>query len=83
MADGPNPGPLKAKERSSLKLTREDLLESDRPTVIARASTMEDIHTPITPTSRSQSEGVSLDAVVKLYIPDHSHKYFDISPVRE
>jgi len=83
LADGPNPGPLKAKERSSLKLSREDLLESDRPTGLARASTMEDIHTPITPTSRSQSEWVSLDAVRKLYISDHAHKYVDMSPVRE
>jgi len=63
----------------------ESLLDNDRPNVPVRASSMEDIHTLSTQTSRSRPGGIPriVDAVVKLYQPDHSHKYFVISPVRE
>lgn len=77
-------GPIKAKGTMTRK-SSESLLDSDRPNVPVRASSMEDIHTLSTQTSRSRPGGIPriVDAVVKLYQPDHSHKYIDISPVRE
>ena len=83
-ADSPL-GPVKAVKGVSTRKSSENLLDSDRPTVPIRASSMEDIHTLSTQTSRSRSGGIPriVDSVVKLHLPDHSHKYIDISPVSE
>ena len=49
-----------------------------------RASSMEDIHSLSSQGTGTKTGNVGakiVDAVVKLYLPDHSHKYIDISPV--
>ena len=83
-ADSPL-GPMKARKGVSTRMSSENLLDSDRPTVPIRASSMEDIHTLGTQPSRSRSGGIPriVDSVVKLHLPDHTHKYIDISPVSE
>ncbi len=44
---------------------------------------MEDLHSLSSPggNGKGGAAGKIVDAVVKLYLPDHSHKYLDISPV--
>lgn len=88
--DSSAPGPLKAKTKMSVrKVSTENLLDNDsKPKGPVRASSLEDIHA----LSKKQSSGGSssgggmagkiVDAVVKVYLPDHTHKYIDISPVR-
>ncbi len=46
---------------------------------------MEDIHSLSSPggNGKGGTAGKIVDAVVKLYLPDHSHKYLDICPVSE
>lgn len=89
LSDNPDtPGPLKAKGKMAVrKASTENLLDNDKKSSgPQRASSMEDIHT----LSKKQSSGKSggsgmggkiVDAVVKVYQPDHTHKYIDISPV--
>ena len=90
-------GPLKAKSKMSVrKASVENLLENDKPAAPVRASSMEDIHSISKQGSSSSSRGGKgggggvaggglagkiVDAVVKLYQPDHSYKYIDITPV--
>ena len=88
-------GPLKAKSKVQVqrKASVENLLENDKPSGPVRASSLEDIHA-MTTGSSSPSMGRSgkggsggglagkfVEAVVKLYQPDHSYKYIDITPV--
>lgn len=51
-----------------------------------RASSLEDIHSLSTKQQKQQSGRTGLaakivDGAVKLYSPDHTHKYVDVSPV--
>ena len=79
-------GPLKAKSKMSVrKVSTENLLD-DKPTGPVRASSLEDIHALSKKSSGGSSSsgggaGKIVDAVVKVYQPDHTHKYIDISPV--
>lgn len=81
------PTPLKAIKRGkSRKSSTENLFnggtEKSGP---LRASSMEDIHSLSSQSASGKAGGNApgkiVDAVVKLYLPDHSHKYLDISPV--
>ncbi len=70
------------------KISTENLLDNDRPASLIRASSMEDMHVLSKKSSSSSgsSSGPSMaskivDAVVKLYQPDHTHKYIDITMV--
>ena len=90
--DSCTPGPLKAKTKMSVrKVSTDNLLDGDdkKPAGPVRASSLEDLHAL---TKKQSSGGKSpsggamsgkiVDAVVKVYQPDHTHKYIDISPVR-
>lgn len=72
------------------KASTENLLDNDKdkPKGPVRASSLEDIHA----LSKKQGGGGGsssvggmagkiVDAVVKVYQPDHTHKYIDITPV--
>ena len=76
-------GPLKAKGKMpTRKMSTENILEEiPKPTGPIRASSMEDISTYSTHNSGSTAAPRIVDAVVKLYQPDHNYKYIDISPV--
>jgi hypothetical protein len=87
--DGGVGGPLKAKPmiKTARKLSSENLAggggkESPVGPGPVRATSLEDI-----PSFASHSGSLSassqrfVDAVVKLYVPDHTYKYLDISPV--
>lgn len=80
-------GPLKAKRKMpSRKASQENLLDNggEKPSAPLRASSLEDIHS-LSKQSQSGRTGLSakiVDGAVKLYSPDHSHKYVDVSPVR-
>jgi len=74
------------------KASVENLLENDKPSGPVRASSLEDIHaisgssSPSMGRSGKGGSGGSLagkfvEASVKLYQPDHSYKYIDITPV--
>lgn len=92
--DSCTPGPLKAKTKMSVrKASVENLLggSDSKPAGPVRASSLEDIHAL---TKKQSTGGKSsgsgggggmagkiVDAVVKVYQPDHTHKYIDISPV--
>lgn len=75
-------GPVKAKGRFAARKTSTDnLLNGDKPSPPVRASSMEDIHSIGKNSSSSVGTAAKIvDGVVKLYQPDHSHKYIDISP---
>jgi len=81
------PTPLKAKGKmKARKSSTENLFngKADKNGGPMRASSLEDIHS-LSSQGSSGKGGTSaakiVDAVVKLYLPDHSHKYIDISPV--
>ena len=83
LSDSPSSaGPMKAKAKISTRKSSENLLEDKpvSPPVPMRASSLEDIHAYSTGTGQTSALRI-VDAVVKLYVPDHSHKYLDISPV--
>ena len=64
------------------KMSTENILEDlPKPSGPIRASSMEDISTYSTQHSGTTAAPRIVDAVVKLYQPDHSYKYIDISPV--
>lgn len=73
------------------KASTENLLDREKPAGPVRASSLEDIHALSKKQSSGGGGGPSLgggglvgkiaDAVVKMYLPDHTHKYIDISPV--
>ena len=76
--------PVKAKGKMpTRKMSTENILEDLGPkqTGPIRASSMEDISTYSTRSSGSTAAPRVVDAVVKLYQPDHTYKYIDISPV--
>lgn len=83
------PTPLKAKSKMKpRKASTDNLLSSGEPKRSGpmKASSMEDIHSLSTQGSTPSKGGGGMagkivDAAVKLYLPDHSHKYLDISPV--
>ena len=65
------------------KLSTENLAAvKDTQSGVVRASSMEDIPTFTTrnPPLSAAAQRI-VDAVVKLYMPDHTYKYLDISPV--
>ena len=89
-------GPLKARSKMSVRKSSVENLLDDKPAAPVRSSSLENIHAlskqqslPGLPVGgkgggRSVSGGMGgkiVDAVVKVYQPDHSHKYLDISPV--
>ncbi|XP_064404349.1 rap guanine nucleotide exchange factor 6-like isoform X2 [Halichondria panicea] len=81
------PAPLKAlkKSRKSRKNSTENLSDGkgDKGDPLTkRAISMEDLHSLSSPggNGKGGAAGKIVDAVVKLYLPDHSHKYLDISP---
>ena len=89
-------GPLKAKSKMSVrKCSTENLLDDDKPSGPVRSSSLENIHSMSKQSSPSHAASAKgggravggamsekiVDAAVKLYQPDHSHKYIDISPV--
>ena len=81
-------GPLKAKGKMSFrKASTENLLDDKKPAGPVRASSLEDIHALTTKSQGvSSGKGISekiVDSVVKLYQPDHTHKYIDITPVSQ
>lgn len=81
-----NAGPLKARAKMSMKRSTENLLDNEnKPAAPVRASSMEDIHSLSKQSSTKSSSGGGkiVDAVVKVYQPDHSHKYIDISSVSQ
>ena len=85
-SDG-GPGPLKAKRKMpSRKASQENLLDGgEKPAGPMRASSLEDIHS-LSKQSQSGKTGLAakiVDGVVKLYSPDHTHKYIDVSPVSQ
>ena len=73
------------------KASTENLLDRDKPAGPKRASSLEDIHALSKkqnteggggpPLAGGGAVGKIADAVVKVYLPDHTHKYIDISPV--
>ena len=65
------------------KLSTENLsVSKDSPTGPVSATSLEDIPTYAShTTSMSAPAQRIVDAVVKLYVPDHTYKYLDISPV--
>ena len=65
------------------KLSTENLTAvKDTQSGVVRASSMEDIPTFTTRNPPLSTAGQRIvDAVVKLYVPDHTYKYLDISPV--
>lgn len=71
------------------KASTENLLDREKPAGPVRASSLEDIHALSKKQSSSGGSsgsggamaGKIVDAVVKVYLPDHTHKYIDISPV--
>ena len=65
------------------KLSTENLTAvKDSQGGVVRASSMEDIPTFTTRNPPLSAAGQRIvDAVVKLYVPDHTYKYLDISPV--
>ena len=71
-------GPTQARKLSTENLA----IGKDKQTGPVRATSLEDI-----PTFTSRNPPLStaghriVDAVVKLYVPDHTYKYLDISPV--
>ena len=68
------------------KLSTENLAGKGSPTTgPVRASSLEDISTFTSHAPPLTSAGGQriVDAVVKLYVPDHTYKYLDISPVRQ
>lgn len=78
------PGPLKAKRKMpSRKASQENLLDGGEKTAApVRASSLEDIHS-LSKQNQSGKTGLAgkiVDGVVKLYSPDHTHKYIDVSP---
>ena len=81
------PTPLKAKGKmKTRKASTENLFDGngEKSGGPMRASSMEDIHSLSSQGSGNKTGNVGakiVDAVVKLYLPDHSHKYIDISPV--
>ncbi len=94
---GSGPLKAKSKMTVQRKASVENLLESDKPVAPVRASSLEDIHSMANQQGSSSSSGGArsgkggnsgalagkiVDAVVKLYQPDHSYKYIDITPVR-
>lgn len=87
------PGPLKAKTKMSVrKVSTDNLLDGgdSKPVGPVRASSLEDLHALTkkqsavgkSPGGGGGMSGKIVDAVVKVYQPDHTHKYIDISPVR-
>lgn len=92
--DSCTPGPLKAKTKMSVRKTSiENLLDNNdsKPAGPVRASSLEDLHALTKKQSNggkssgsgggSGMAGKIVDAVVKVYQPDHTHKYIDITPV--
>jgi hypothetical protein len=82
--DSSGSGPLKAKPmiQTARKLSTENLAAvKDTQSGVVRASSMEDIPTFTTrnPPLSAAAQRI-VDAVVKLYMPDHTYKYLDISP---
>ena len=83
------PTPLKAKSKmKARKASTDNLLGNGEPKRSGpmKASSMEDIHSLSTQASspskgRGGMAGKIVDAAVKLYLPDHSYKYIEISPV--
>ena len=78
-------GPLKAKRKMpSRKTSQENLLDNGGgEKAPMRASSLEDIHS-LSKQSQSGRSGLVtkiVDGAVKLYNPDHTHKYVDVSPV--
>lgn len=79
-------GPLKAKRKmASRKASQENLLDNggEKTSGPMRASSLEDIHS-LSKQSQSGRTGLAgkiVDGAVKLYSPDHTHKYIDVSPV--
>ena len=68
------------------KLSTENLAGKGSPTTgPVRASSLEDISTFTSHAPPLTSAGGQriVDAVVKLYVPDHTYKYLDMSPVRQ
>ena len=91
-ADAPDSGsgPLKAKRKMpSRKASTENLLADnggEKSSGPVRASSLEDIHSLSSKQQKQQSGRTGLaakivDGAVKLYSPDHTHKYVDVSPV--
>ena len=91
-ADAPDSGsgPLKAKRKMpSRKASTENLLADnggEKSSGPVRASSLEDIHSLSSKQQKQQSGKTGLaakivDGAVKLYSPDHTHKYVDVSPV--
>jgi hypothetical protein len=83
--DGGVGGPLKAKPmiKTARKLSSENLAGKESPMGPGpvRATSLEDIPTFAARSSpRSAPAQRIVDAVVKLYVPDHTYKYLDISP---
>ena len=91
-------GPLKAKNKMSMRRSSsENLLDNDKPAGPVQSSSLENIHFMSQQSSSSHAMSAKggmravkgamvekiVDAVVKLYQPDHSHKYIDISPVSQ
>jgi hypothetical protein len=88
-SDGGAGGPLKAKPmiKTARKLSSENLAgvgggkESPVGPGPVRATSLEDIPSFASHSgSRSVPSQRIVDAVVKLYVPDHTYKYLDISP---
>ena len=90
-ADAPDSGsgPLKAKRKMpSRKASTENLLADnggEKSSGPVRASSLEDIHS-LSSKQQKQSTRTALaakivDGAIKLYSPDHTHKYVDVSPV--
>ena len=78
-------GPLKAKRKMPLrKASQENLLDNGSGEKgPMRASSLEDIHS-LSKQSQSGRTGLVtkiVDGAVKLYNPDHIHKYIDVCPV--
>jgi hypothetical protein len=73
----------------SRKASTENLLadnSGEKPSGPMRASSLEDIHSLSSKQQKQKSGKTGLaakivDGAVKLYSPDHTHKYVDVSPV--
>lgn len=83
-------GPLKARKRlRTRKSSQENLLDdsSSNGVVVRPATSAEDLHlitSDRSPKLSSRTNRLSktqvVDSVVKIYIPDHTHKYLDVTP---
>ena len=71
----------------SRKTSQENLLSDgggEKSSGPMRASSLEDIHSLSKQQSQPGRTGLAakiVDGAVKLYSPDHTHKYVDVSPV--